>query len=31
VALTRDLFDAETCGLDESAWPRRADMSINDF
>lgn len=31
VALTRDLFDAETCGLDESAWPRRADMSINEF
>ena len=31
VILTRDLFDAETCGLDENSWPRRADMSINDF
>ena len=31
VILTRDLFDAEACGMDENSWPRRADMSINDF
>ena len=31
VILTRDLFDAETCGLEETAWPRRADMTINEF
>ena len=31
VVLTRDEFDAEACGLDAGAWPRRADMSINDF
>jgi 6-pyruvoyltetrahydropterin/6-carboxytetrahydropterin synthase len=31
VILTRDLFDAETCGLNADSWPRRADMSINDF
>lgn len=31
VILTRDLFDAETCGLDANAWPRRPDMSINEF
>ena len=31
VVLTRDEFDAEACGLDAEAWPRRADMSINDF
>ncbi len=29
--LTRDLFDPAHCGLGENAWPRRADMSINEF
>jgi 6-pyruvoyltetrahydropterin/6-carboxytetrahydropterin synthase len=29
VALSR--FEAEACGLPQHAWPRRADMSINDF
>ena len=31
VVLTRANFDAEACGLSADAWPRRADMSINDF
>ena len=31
VMLTRDGFDPAACGLGASAWPRRADMSINDF
>ncbi len=31
VIVTRESFDAETCGLRPSAWPWRADMSINDF
>lgn len=31
VILTRDLFDADACGMDDKSWPRRADMSINDF
>lgn len=31
VILTRDGFDPTACGLSASAWPRRADMSINDF
>jgi 6-pyruvoyltetrahydropterin/6-carboxytetrahydropterin synthase len=29
--LTRAAFDPDNCGLDASAWPRRADMSINDL
>lgn len=29
--LTRDLFDPAHCGLGDNAWPRRADMSINEF
>jgi 6-pyruvoyltetrahydropterin/6-carboxytetrahydropterin synthase len=31
VVLTRDGFDPDHCGLSADAWPRRADMSINDF
>jgi 6-pyruvoyltetrahydropterin/6-carboxytetrahydropterin synthase len=31
VIVTRDSFDAEDCGLGPAVWPRRADMSINDF
>lgn len=31
VVLTRDVFDAGKCGLRQQAWPRREDMSINDF
>jgi 6-pyruvoyltetrahydropterin/6-carboxytetrahydropterin synthase len=31
VVLTRDGFDADACGLHAKSWPRRADMSINDF
>ncbi len=31
VILTRDGFDPASCGLGASTWPRRADMSINDF
>jgi 6-pyruvoyltetrahydropterin/6-carboxytetrahydropterin synthase len=31
VIVTRETFDPETCGLKAGAWPRRADMSINDF
>jgi 6-pyruvoyltetrahydropterin/6-carboxytetrahydropterin synthase len=29
--LTRDTFTPAACGLSRSAWPWRADMSINDF
>src|SRR5262245_41125043 len=31
IVLTRAGFDAESCGLPANAWPRRADMSINDL
>jgi 6-pyruvoyltetrahydropterin/6-carboxytetrahydropterin synthase len=31
VIITRQNFDPQTCGLRGGAWPRRADMSINDF
>lgn len=31
VVLTRDVFDPGACGLPAEAWPRRADMSINDY
>lgn len=31
VVLTRESFDPESCGLSADAWPRRADMSINDI
>lgn len=31
VIATRDSFDAADCGLSLNSWPRRADMSINDF
>jgi 6-pyruvoyltetrahydropterin/6-carboxytetrahydropterin synthase len=31
VVLTRDRFDPDACGLAGTAWPRRPDMSINDF
>jgi 6-pyruvoyltetrahydropterin/6-carboxytetrahydropterin synthase len=31
VAITRETFDPRECGLPQSAWPWRADMSINDF
>lgn len=31
VVLTRASFDPEACDLPADAWPRRADMSINDF
>jgi 6-pyruvoyltetrahydropterin/6-carboxytetrahydropterin synthase len=31
VAITKSVFDPETCGLPADAWPRRADMSINEF
>jgi 6-pyruvoyltetrahydropterin/6-carboxytetrahydropterin synthase len=29
--VTRDNFDADACGLPQHAWPRRADLSINEF
>lgn len=29
--VSRDHFDPDRCGLRPDAWPRRADMSINDF
>jgi hypothetical protein len=31
VVLTTESFDADACGLNATAWPRRADLSINDF
>ena len=31
VILTREMFDVDNCGLAADAWPRRADMSINEF
>jgi hypothetical protein len=31
VLVSRDNFDPTTCGLRKSAWPWRADSSINDF
>jgi 6-pyruvoyltetrahydropterin/6-carboxytetrahydropterin synthase len=31
VALTREIFVPTECGLAPGAWPRRADMSINEF
>ena len=31
VVLTRAGFDPDACALPTEAWPRRADMSINDF
>jgi 6-pyruvoyltetrahydropterin/6-carboxytetrahydropterin synthase len=31
VVVSRDNFDSSTCGLRATAWPYRADMSINDF
>jgi 6-pyruvoyltetrahydropterin/6-carboxytetrahydropterin synthase len=31
VVLTRGGFDPASCGLRAQAWPRRPDMSINDF
>lgn len=31
VVLTRETFDPAVCGLPETAWPRRADWSINDL
>ena len=31
VLLTRDSFDPVSCGLAAPTWPRRADMSINEF
>lgn len=31
VILSRETFDAETCGLPADCWPRRSDMSINDW
>ena len=31
VELSPAHFDPETCGLPAAAWPRRADMSINEF
>jgi 6-pyruvoyltetrahydropterin/6-carboxytetrahydropterin synthase len=31
VAMSRENFDPRECGLPEQSWPRRADMSINDF
>lgn len=31
VAIRRAYFDPAECGLRAGAWPRRADMSINDF
>lgn len=31
VVLAREGFDPHTCGLHADAWPRRPDMSINDF
>jgi len=31
VVVNRDTFDPATCGLRASAWPWRADMSINDL
>jgi hypothetical protein len=31
VSINRETFDPDDCGLPEGVWPRRADMSINDF
>ncbi len=31
VVITRDTFEPENCGLRPTAWPWRADMSLNDF
>ena len=31
VIVTAALFDPAACGLAEAAWPRRPDMSMNDF
>jgi 6-pyruvoyltetrahydropterin/6-carboxytetrahydropterin synthase len=31
VIVTRETFNPAECGLRDSAWPRRSDMSINDF
>jgi 6-pyruvoyltetrahydropterin/6-carboxytetrahydropterin synthase len=31
VIIDRHTFDPARCGLREGVWPRRADMSINDF
>ncbi|MBL8549087.1 MAG: 6-carboxytetrahydropterin synthase [Hyphomonadaceae bacterium] len=31
VAIHAGVFDPETCGMPARAWPRRADMSINEF
>lgn len=31
VIVSRESFDPARCGLAATAWPRRADMSINDF
>ena len=31
VIISRGNFDPSSCGLRPGAWPRRADMSINDF
>lgn len=31
VILSRENFDPDKCGLAENTWPRRADMSINDW
>jgi 6-pyruvoyltetrahydropterin/6-carboxytetrahydropterin synthase len=31
VVLTRATFDPDECGLPGPCWPRRADMSINEF
>jgi 6-pyruvoyltetrahydropterin/6-carboxytetrahydropterin synthase len=31
VILSRETFDPAQCGLTANAWPRRADMSINEW
>jgi 6-pyruvoyltetrahydropterin/6-carboxytetrahydropterin synthase len=31
VVINRDVFDADACGVAAGAWPRRPDMSINEF
>lgn len=31
IVLRREAFDPHACGLPDDAWPRRADMSINEF
>ena len=31
VVLDRDGFDPDACGLPANSWPRRADMSVNEF